>query len=209
MACPRVVSSLVQVRGNTWHSWADISPEKGVDEAIKIAKKAGMPLKIAAKVDRVDREYFDTCIRPLMDASFVEFVGEISDHEKNEFLANATALVFPIAWEEPFGIVMIEAMACGVPVVAYRRGSVPEVIENGVNGFLVQNVEEAVTALKKIGTIDRMVCRQKFEERFTAKRMARDYLRIYERMVKRGPKSIALGEGDLKWMEQESPSSTT
>jgi glycosyltransferase involved in cell wall biosynthesis len=186
-----------------------ISPEKGVDRAIEIAKRSGMPLKIAAKIDRADREYFETHIRPLIDTSLVEFVGEISDREKSEFLGDAIALVFPIAWEEPFGIVMIEAMACGLPVVAYRRGSVPEVIDDGVNGFLVQNVEEAIFALKNIASIDREVCRRQFEERFTAKRMACDYLAIYERMVKRGPRSIALDEGDLKWIELESPSSTT
>ncbi|MGC2446056.1 MAG: glycosyltransferase family 4 protein, partial [Candidatus Sulfotelmatobacter sp.] len=186
-----------------------ISPEKGVDQAIEIAKQAGVPLKIAAKIDRADQMYFDTCIRHLMDDSLIDFVGEISDQEKNEFLGNATALLFPINWAEPFGIVLIEAMACGVPVIAYPAGSVPEIIENGVNGFLVHDVQKAVTTVEQISTIDRDVCRQQFEERFTAKRMAREYVAIYERIVKGMAKPIALRDGDLNWTELESPSSTT
>lgn len=194
---------------NTWRSSGRISPEKGVDQAIEIAKRAGMPLKIAAKIDRADQKYFDTCIRHLMDDSLIDFVGEISDQEKNDFLGKATALLFPINWAEPFGIVLIEAMACGVPVIAYPAGSVPEIIENGVNGFLVHDAQEAVRAVKQISTIDRDVCRQQFEERFTAKRMAREYLAIYERIVKGAEKPITLRDGDLNWTELESPSSTT
>jgi len=186
-----------------------ISPEKGVDRAIEIAKRAGVPLKIAAKVDRADKEYFETRIKPLMDHPLIDFIGEISDHEKNEFLGNAWAFLFPIDWAEPFGLVMIEALACGVPVVAHPFGSVPEIIEDGVSGFLVKDVEEAVTALKRIPSIDRAMCRLQFEKRFTARRMARDYSAIYERIVREESKALTISDGDLNWMELESPSSTT
>jgi glycosyltransferase involved in cell wall biosynthesis len=186
-----------------------VSPEKGLEEAIAIAKRCGLGLKIAAKVDRVDREFFENRIKPLLDNSLIEFVGEIRQYEKNEFLAQASALLFPINWEEPFGIVMIEAMACGVPVVAFRRGSVPEIIEDGLTGFLVHDVEAAAKAVGRLGRIDRQGCRQRFEERFTARRMALDYLSIYRGIVKQEPTSIALTDGDLSWMKLESPSSTT
>jgi len=185
-----------------------ISPEKGVDRAIEIAIQAGMPLKIAAKVDRADREYFEDVIEPMLDHPLVELIGEIGDLEKNDFLANAAALLFPINWSEPFGIVLIEALACGVPAVAYPLGSVPEVIEHGVTGFVVPDVEEAAKALKRIGDIDRRRCRQEFERRFTAERMTHDYLNIYER-IKREPETLALTDGDLRWMKLEPPSSTT
>lgn len=185
------------------------SPEKGLDKAIEIAKKAGMPLKIAAKIDKVDQEYFRSCIKPLMNSSLIEMVGEIGDHEKNEFLGNATAFLFPIDWAEPFGIVMIEAMACGVPIVAHPFGSVPEVIEHGVSGFLVDDVDGAVRALDRISKIDRAMCRLQFEQRFTSKRMARKYLNIYERIIKPEVETTALTEGDVNWMKLASPSSTT
>jgi glycosyltransferase involved in cell wall biosynthesis len=186
-----------------------ISPEKGVEQAIEIAKRSGILLKIAAKIDRNDKDYFESRIKPLMDHGLIEFVGEIDSLEKNEFLGNAAALLFPIKWEEPFGLVMIEALACGLPVIAYPRGSVPEIIADGVTGFLVHNVTEAVQAIQKISTIDRRVCRAEFEERFTSKRMAQDYLAIYERIVAREPKPLALDEGDLSWTKLESRSSTT
>lgn len=186
-----------------------VSPEKGVDHAIAIAKKAGIPLKIAAKVDRHDKDYFEAHIKPLIEGPLVEFVGEIGDHEKNEFLGNAAALIFPINWSEPFGIVMIEALACGVPVVAYPFGSVPELIEDGKTGFLVKGIEGAVAALKHISDIDRGGCRGQFEKRFSARRMARDYLRIYERTIQPEPETVALTDGDLSWMKLEPPSSTT
>lgn len=186
-----------------------ISPEKGLDQGIEIAKRCGIPLKIAAKIDRADRDYFESRIKPMLDHPLIEFIGEISEDEKNEFLGNAKALLFPINWEEPFGIVMIEAMACGVPVIAYPRGSVLEIIEDGVSGRLVHDVDSAVEAIGRLSEIDRRVCRRRFEERFTAERMARDYLTIYQGLAKTEPKSMALTDGELSWMKLESPSSTT
>lgn len=186
-----------------------ISPEKGVDRAIEIALGAEMPLKIAAKVDRADKEYFEDQIKPLLDSNLIEFIGEISDLEKNEFLGNAAAFLFPINWSEPFGIVLIEALACALPVVAYPLGAVPEIIEDGFSGFLVNGIDEAVNALANIETIDRRNCRRSFEQRFSVKRMAKDYLSIYQRIAKREPETIALTDGDLRWMKLEPPSSTT
>jgi len=160
-----------------------VSPEKRVDRAIEIAKRVSMPLKIAAKVDRVDRRYFKRDIEPLLTQSHVEWVGEISDQQKNEFLGNAYALLFPIDWPEPFGLVMIEAMACGTPVVAYDRGSVPEVMENGVTGFIVNEIEQAVEAVGRVRDLSRARCREVFEKRFTASRMASDYINVYTRLA--------------------------
>jgi glycosyltransferase involved in cell wall biosynthesis len=160
-----------------------ISPEKRVDRSIAIARRLGMEIKIAAKVDPVDREYFEAVIAPLLREPLVEYVGEIGEREKNQFLGHAYALLFPIDWPEPFGLVMVEAMACGTPVIAYRRGSVPEIIEEGVTGFIVHDLEEAVQAAERIPTLNRARCRQRFEERFSAARMARDYLASYQRLV--------------------------
>lgn len=160
-----------------------MSTEKGVDLAIDIAIKSGIPLKIAAKVDKADQEYFDQRLKKLLDHPLVEFVGEISDKEKNEFLGNAIALVFPIQWIEPFGLVVIEALACGTPVVAFKNGSVPELIDHGVSGLVVNNVAEAVNAIRNIGMLERRECRKAFDERFTAERMARDYLKVYTRVL--------------------------
>ena len=160
-----------------------ISPEKRVDHAIEIAKRAGLPLKIAAKVDNVDRDYFETAIKPLLNHDGIEFVGEIGDAEKNEFLGNAFALLFPIDWPEPFGLVMIEALACGTPVIARLRGSVPEIIEHGTTGFVIREVEEAVQAVKEIPQLSRKCCRKVFEEKFTAHRMAKDYIAAYEQLI--------------------------
>ncbi len=162
-----------------------MSPEKGPDQAIEIARRAGLPIKLAAKVDPVDQEYFDERVRPLLNLPGVEFIGEISDDEKNEFLGNARALLFPIAWPEPFGLVMIEAMACGTPVIAYPLGSVPEIVEDGVNGFIVEGVDQAVGAVARLDEIDRYRCRERFEERFSARRMAADYLQVYRRLTQR------------------------
>src|SRR5215472_4053589 len=159
-----------------------ISPEKRVDRAIEIAKRASMPLKIAAKVDRVDRRYFKRDIEPLVNQSHVQWVGEISDRQKNDFLGNAYALLFPIDWPEPFGLVMIEAMACGTPVVAYGRGSVPEVLDHGQTGFIANNLDDAAEAIRRVPELDREGCREIFEKRFTAIRMANDYIELYERM---------------------------
>src|SRR5246127_1182058 len=162
------------------------SPEKGLDEAVRIAKLAGMPLKIAAKVDRADLEYFKTHIKRILDDPQIEFLGEVGFPQKNDLLGGAVALLFPIAWPEPFGIVMIEAMACGTPVIAYPYGSVPEVIEDGVTGFLVHDVNSPAPAVKKISKIDRAQCRQRFEQRFSLARMTKDYLAIYDRIVRGG-----------------------
>jgi glycosyltransferase involved in cell wall biosynthesis len=167
-----------------------ISPEKRVDRAIAIAHCIGMPLKIAAKVDSVDREYFTTTIEPLLRGPQIEYVGEIGEGEKDELLGNAFALVFPIDWPEPFGLVMIEAFACGTPVIAYRRGSVPEVVDEGVTGFIVEALDDAVQAAERIATLDRARCRRAFEERFTASRMARDYLAVYERQRARQSQAV-------------------
>jgi glycosyltransferase involved in cell wall biosynthesis len=160
-----------------------ISPEKRVDRAIEIAKRVQIPLKIAAKVDRVDRKYFKSVIEPLLRDSLVEVVGEIGDREKDEFLGNAYALLVPIDWPEPFGLVMIEAMACGTPVIAYRGGAVPEIMEEGHTGFIVEELEDAVEAARRIPKLSRTRCREVFEQRFTASRMANDYVRAYERLI--------------------------
>jgi len=160
-----------------------ISPEKRVDRAIEIAKRVQIPLKIAAKVDPVDKRYFKSMIKPLLCESLVEFIGEIGEGEKDEFLGNARALLLPIDWPEPFGLVMIEAMACGTPVVAYRDGAVPEVIEEGHTGFIVEGLEDAVEAVRRIPELSRKRCREVFEERFTATRMAHDYIKVYECLI--------------------------
>src|SRR5262245_6345294 len=162
-----------------------IAPEKRVDRAIEIARRAGMPLKIAAKVDKLDQDYFDTVIKPLLDPSLVEFIGEVDDKEKEEFLGNAYALLFPIDWPEPFGLVMIESMACGTPVIAWSNGSVPEIMEDGVTGFIVEEVEEAARAVERVESFDRMLCREAFERRFTVARMAEDYINIYEQILEK------------------------
>ena len=167
-----------------------ISPEKRVDRAIEIAKRVGMPLKIAAKIDRVDKDYFDSDIAPLLRDPLVEFVGEISDGDKDEFLGNAYALLFPIDWPEPFGLVMIEAMACGTPVVAYRDGAVPEVMKEGHTGFVVEGLEDAVEAVRRVSQLSRRRCRDVFEKRFTATRMAHDYVRIFERLIESNEEKI-------------------
>jgi glycosyltransferase involved in cell wall biosynthesis len=160
-----------------------ISPEKRVDRAIAIATALGWPLKIAAKVDRADLEYFEEEIRPLLDNPLVEFVGEIGEAEKNRFLGGARALLFPIDWPEPFGLVMIESLASGTPVVAYRGGSVEEIIEHGVSGYIVDTLEEAVEATSRADAIDRRACRRAFERRFTARRMAENHVRSYMRVI--------------------------
>lgn len=160
-----------------------MSPEKGLDRAIELAQRVGMPLKIAAKIDAVDRAYYEKTIKPLLDNPGVEYIGEIGDSDKDEFLGNAYALLFPINWEEPFGLVMIESMSCGTPVLAFRRGSVPEIMVHGTNGFVVDTMEEGVQALRKMNSISRKECRRVFEERFTVERMATSYLSMYERLI--------------------------
>ena len=161
-----------------------ISPEKRPDRAIEIAKQTGLPLKIAAKVDRADRGYWEDVIRPMLaDNLNVEYIGEISDREKPAFLGNASALLFPIDWPEPFGIAMIEAMACGTPVLAFRCGSVPEVIDHGVTGYIVDTIEEAVASMDALLALSRSQVRKRFEERFTAERMTRSYVEVYRKLM--------------------------
>jgi glycosyltransferase involved in cell wall biosynthesis len=185
-----------------------ISPEKGVDQAIEIARRAGVPLKIAAKVDHGDRGYFENYIKPLLKGDLVEFIGEIGHDEKNAFLGNAAALLFPICWPEPFGLVMIEALACGTPVIAYRHGSVPEVLEDGVTGFIVQNVSGAVDAVKRLDEINRKVCRDYFDLHFSDERMALEYMAIYEKLVRTEPSALTMDDGVLGWTDLL-PNSTT
>src|ERR1700731_655000 len=169
-----------------------IAPEKGVDRAIKIAMRCGIPLKIAAKVDRADQEYYDEIIRPLMDHPLIEFIGEIGDAEKPEFLSGAIGLLVPIDWPEPFGLVMIEAMACGTPVIAYNRGSVAEIIDDGVTGFVVEDETSAVAAVGRLSGLSRPAIRKQFEERFTARRMALDYLAAYRSLMEAAEPRIKL-----------------
>ena len=166
-----------------------VSPEKRPDRAIDLARRSGLPLKMAAKVDKADEEYYQERIVPLIKAAGprVEFVGELAGPEKDAFLGNALALLFPIDWPEPFGLVMIEALACGTPVIAYRNGSVPEVLEDGVTGFIVDNDAAAVAAIRQVPALSRRRCRQVFEERFTAPRMTRDYLEVYRRLLANQP----------------------
>jgi glycosyltransferase involved in cell wall biosynthesis len=162
-----------------------ISPEKGLERAIEIARRAGLPLKIAAKIYDEDRTYFQNVIVPSLNESrsFVEFIGEVGGERKDDFLRGATALLFPIDWAEPFGLVMIEALACGTPVIAWRNGSVPEIIENGVTGFVVDSIDEATACVRRISEITRFNCRRAFEERFDSRQMALEYLGVYRSVV--------------------------
>jgi glycosyltransferase involved in cell wall biosynthesis len=160
-----------------------IAPEKGVDRAIKIALRAEVPLKIAAKVDADDQDYFDEVIRPMLDHPLIDYLGEIGDSDKSNFLSGAIGLLLPIDWPEPFGLVMIEAMACGTPVIAYNRGSVPEIVDHGLSGFIVEDETGAVAAVGRLGELDRHAVRGQFEARFTARRMALDYLAAYRRLI--------------------------
>jgi len=169
-----------------------IAPEKGVDRAIKIAIRCGIPLKIAAKVDRADQDYYDELIRPMMDHPLVEYIGEISDHEKSDFLSGAIGLLLPIDWPEPFGLVMIEAMACGTPVIAYNRGSAAEIIEDGVTGFIVEDETSAVADVGRLADLNRARIRREFEARFTARRMALDYLAAYRSLMEAAEPRIKL-----------------
>jgi glycosyltransferase involved in cell wall biosynthesis len=161
-----------------------MSPEKRVDRAIEIARRAGMKLKIAAKIYPEERAYFQETIEPLLhdSQSWVEFIGEVGGSNKDEFLGNASALLFPIDWPEPFGLVMIEAMACGTPVIAWRNGAAPEVVTDGVTGFVVESIGEAVQAVGRVSNLSRRGCREAFEKRFDAARMARDYVEVYRRL---------------------------
>lgn len=186
------------VSGNYLAFLGRICPEKRVDRAIEIAERLNMPIKIAAKVDNVDKQYFEADIRKLLDRPLVEFIGEIGECDKGDFLGNARALLFPIDWPEPFGLAMIEAMACGTPVVAYRHGSVPEIVDEGATGFIVDSIHEAANAVSRLGFVNRAVCRQVFEERFSARRMALDYVKLYKRVLTRRDDS-RIPEDDLEY----------
>ena len=160
-----------------------VSPEKCPDQAIELAKRVGLPLKMAAKVDPADRAYFERVVEPLLDHPLIEFVGEITDAQKSEFIGNAIGLVCPYDWPEPFGLVLIESLACGTPVLAYRRGSIPELIDHGATGLISENLDEMVSQVAQLVTIDRRRCRQVFDERFTAQRMTSDYVKIYQQLI--------------------------
>jgi glycosyltransferase involved in cell wall biosynthesis len=183
---PRDLHTMREEPGDYLAFLGRASLEKRLDRAIAIASQAGVKLKVAIKIYPEERDYFHQTLEPLLEESreFVDVVGEISDREKDEFLGNARALLFPIDWAEPFGLVMIEAMACGTPVIAWRNGSVPEVIEDGVTGFVVESLKEAVLAVEHLPELSRRKCREVFEERFDAARMARDYLEVYQRPSK-------------------------
>jgi glycosyltransferase involved in cell wall biosynthesis len=163
-----------------------ICPEKQPDRAIEIARRAGLPLVIAAKVDKVDQEYYQHQIKPLLNDPLIEYIGEVGDDEKGALLGDATALLFPIDWPEPFGLVQIEAMACGTPVIAFRCGAVPEITELGTTGCLVDNIDEAVAAIPMAQRLDRQKIRHHFEKRFLAERMAHDYVELYRKVMRRG-----------------------
>lgn len=169
------------------------SPEKGLDRAIEIANTLRHPLRVAAKVDQADRHYFEQVITPLLDSPYVEFIGEINDQQKSEFLGNAKALLFPINWPEPFGLTMIEAMACGTPVVAFTNGSVPEVLTHGETGLLVDNMKDAIAAAEHIETLDRRACREVFEKRFSVEAMTNGYERLFERLIA-APRATRIGQ---------------
>jgi glycosyltransferase involved in cell wall biosynthesis len=163
-----------------------VSPEKGLADAIEVANRLRVRLNVAAKIDQADREYFEKTIAPLFENPYVNFIGEIGEGEKEEFLGGAKALLAPIDWPEPFGLVIIEALACGTPVIGFNRGSLPELIDHGETGFIVQNVDEAVEAANWLPDISRRACREAFEQRFTAQRMASNYLTVYAGVLARG-----------------------
>lgn len=193
---PATHLSLGNGSGNYLAFLGRISPEKRVDRAIEIALKVGIPLKIAAKIDRVDQEYFDSRIKPLLDNPNIEYIGEISEDQKSEFLGNACAYLFPIDWPEPFGLTMIESMACGTPTIAFNCGSVQEIITPGTSGFIVDNMDDAVRAVVRAGSLDRAACRQAFEMRFTGTRMAKEYVKLYESMLSIRALSVETPEVD-------------
>lgn len=181
-----------------------VSPEKGVEEAIAIALALGMELRIAAKIDPIDEHYFTTRVKPLLREPGIEFIGEINELEKSDFLGKARALLFPINWPEPFGMVMIEAMACGTPTIAYRRGSVPEIIEHGTTGFIVDDRDQAIAATRTVDSLQRASCRRVFEERFSSKRMAEGYLKVYRNLLATREKHVIYANGELNYGRRHS-----
>jgi glycosyltransferase involved in cell wall biosynthesis len=183
---PEKLYSLQPKRGEYLAFMGRMSREKGPEHAIAIARRAGVPLKMAAKIDVADRPHFDEYVRPLLNGPGVEFIGEIGESDKQDFLGHALALLFPIVWPEPFGLAMIEAMACGTPVIAWRQGSVPEVVDEGVTGYIAEGIDDAVAAVAKCFHHDRTMCRLAFEKRFTAARMARDYVNAFRRVQRTG-----------------------
>jgi glycosyltransferase involved in cell wall biosynthesis len=201
---PRDLYCLHETAGSYLAFLGRVSPEKRVDRAIEIAGRAGMTLKIAAKVDRADRDYHDSKIKPLLAQPHVEFLGEIGERDKQQLLCNAAALVFPIDWPEPFGMVMAEAMACGTPVIALRRGSVPEVVDDGVTGFVCDSIDDAVAAVGKLAALSRAQCRRTFEHRFSVERMAREYVEVYRRLTRSAHdrREQAAGQGLLHPRDQ-------
>jgi glycosyltransferase involved in cell wall biosynthesis len=182
---PEKLFSAGNGEGNYFAFLGRVSPEKGCDRAIEIAISTNTQIKIAAKIDKADEAYFEEEIKPLLNNPLVTYIGEINEKQKGEFLGKAKALLFPINWNEPFGMVLIEAMACGTPVVAWKLGSVPEIIEDGKSGFIVNNMEEAISAVGRISSLDRSMVRKVFENKFTAKRMATDYLKVYSDLISR------------------------
>jgi glycosyltransferase involved in cell wall biosynthesis len=190
---PRDLYSLHPEPGRYLAFLGRLALEKRPNHAIELAKRIGIPLRIAAKVDPTDRAYFEQEIAPLLDHPLVEYVGEITDAEKNDFLGDALALVCPYDWPEPFGLVLIEALACGTPVLAYRRGSIPEVLEDGVTGYIGETLDELVAAVPRLEQLDRRRCREQFEKRFTVERMVQDYLRVYEDLIA-DARSLSLDE---------------
>jgi glycosyltransferase involved in cell wall biosynthesis len=182
---PRELLMPVATRPGYFAFLGRIAPEKGIDRAISIARQCGVPLRIAAKVDKMDREYFSEKIRPHIDGRNVDYIGEITDQEKSEFLSGAIALLDPIDWPEPFGIVMIEAMACGTPVIAFNRGAIPEVIDEGLTGFIVEDEQGAIGAFNRLSVLSREKIRNRFEQRFTSRRMALEYLAAYRSLMDR------------------------
>jgi glycosyltransferase involved in cell wall biosynthesis len=192
-----LLAPTLEPQGNYLAFLGRISPEKGVDRAITLARTTGFPLKIAAKVDRVDEAYFRSEIEPLLNYPGVEYVGEIDDRRKSQFLGQAHALLFPINWPEPFGLAMIEAMACGTPVLAFRNGAVAEVIDEDVTGFVVDSIDEAIPALDRVLALDRDLVRRRFEERFSVTRMADDYVSIYKQLLEPSTRSVGRGTSGL------------
>jgi len=188
---PKDLYRLHSTRGQYLAFLGRICPEKGIEDAIAIAERTQIPLKIAAKIDRADREYYEARVKPLLSSPHVEYIGEINDGDKNEFLGGALALLFPICWPEPFGLVIIEAMACGTPVIAYPCGSVPEIVEDGVTGFIVKDIEEGASAVERVSALDRNRIRERFERRFTVEQMGNKYLDVYRRLMDSRLDSIA------------------